>query len=79
MRPGGFPEKRPTSALELMALTRLGKFVIGDKPKGMPKPRAKASASRRNGIAWVGIEQPSVPTGVVARSCPGVACSAAAT
>lgn len=26
------------SALELMALTQLGKFVIGDKPKGMPKP-----------------------------------------
>jgi hypothetical protein len=26
------------SALELMALTRLGKFTLGDKPKGMPKP-----------------------------------------
>ena len=26
------------SALELMALTQLGRFVIGDKPKGMPKP-----------------------------------------
>ena len=26
------------SALELIALTQLGKFVIGDKPKGMPKP-----------------------------------------
>lgn len=26
------------SALELMALTQLGKFSIGDKPKGMPKP-----------------------------------------
>jgi len=26
------------SALELMALTKLGKFVIGDQPKGMPKP-----------------------------------------
>jgi magnesium chelatase subunit H len=26
------------SALELMALTRLGKFVIGEKPQGMPKP-----------------------------------------
>ena len=26
------------SALELMSLTRLGKFAIGDKPKGMPKP-----------------------------------------
>ncbi|MFW6358735.1 MAG: magnesium chelatase subunit H [Chroococcales cyanobacterium] len=26
------------SALELMALTQIGKFVIGDKPKGMPKP-----------------------------------------
>ncbi|MDV3347256.1 magnesium chelatase subunit H [Leptothoe sp. LEGE 181152] len=26
------------SALELMALTHLGKFVIGAKPKGMPKP-----------------------------------------
>ena len=26
------------SALELMSLTKLGKFVIGDKPKGMPKP-----------------------------------------
>ncbi|HHP7232493.1 MAG TPA: magnesium chelatase subunit H, partial [Xenococcaceae cyanobacterium] len=26
------------SALELMSLTRLGKFVIGDKPQGMPKP-----------------------------------------
>jgi magnesium chelatase subunit H len=26
------------SALELMSLTRLGKFIIGDKPKGMPKP-----------------------------------------
>ena len=26
------------SALELMALTCLGKFTIGDKPKGMPKP-----------------------------------------
>ena len=26
------------SALEFMSLTRLGKFVIGDKPKGMPKP-----------------------------------------
>ena len=26
------------SALELMSLTRLGKFVIGEKPKGMPKP-----------------------------------------
>lgn len=26
------------SALELMALTRLGKFAIGEKPKGMPKP-----------------------------------------
>lgn len=25
------------SALELMSLTQLGKFVIGDKPKGMPK------------------------------------------
>jgi magnesium chelatase subunit H len=26
------------SALELMSLNRLGKFTIGDKPKGMPKP-----------------------------------------
>ncbi|WP_103125901.1 magnesium chelatase subunit H [Nostoc cycadae] len=26
------------SALELMSLTKLGDFVIGDKPKGMPKP-----------------------------------------
>jgi len=26
------------SALELMSMTQLGKFVIGDKPKGMPKP-----------------------------------------
>ncbi|MEL7315661.1 MAG: magnesium chelatase subunit H [Cyanobacteria bacterium J06559_3] len=26
------------SALELMALTQLGKFAIGAKPKGMPKP-----------------------------------------
>jgi magnesium chelatase subunit H len=26
------------SALELMSLTRLGQFVIGDRPKGMPKP-----------------------------------------
>ncbi|MGD1809175.1 magnesium chelatase subunit H [Dapis sp. BLCC M126] len=26
------------SALELMALTKLGKFVIGEQPKGMPKP-----------------------------------------
>ncbi|MFZ9738529.1 MAG: magnesium chelatase subunit H [Prochlorotrichaceae cyanobacterium] len=26
------------SALELMALTQIGKFKIGDKPKGMPKP-----------------------------------------
>ncbi|HEY9826610.1 MAG TPA: magnesium chelatase subunit H [Stenomitos sp.] len=26
------------SALELMSLTQLGQFVIGDKPKGMPKP-----------------------------------------
>ncbi len=26
------------SALELMSLTQLGKFVIGDKAKGMPKP-----------------------------------------
>jgi magnesium chelatase subunit H len=26
------------SALELMSLTQLGKFSIGDKPKGMPKP-----------------------------------------
>ncbi len=26
------------SALELMALTKLGNFVIGDQPKGMPKP-----------------------------------------
>ena len=26
------------SALELISLTRLGKFVIGEKPKGMPKP-----------------------------------------
>ena len=26
------------SALELMSLTQLGKFVIGDKPRGMPKP-----------------------------------------
>ena len=26
------------SALELMSLTLLGKFAIGDKPKGMPKP-----------------------------------------
>jgi magnesium chelatase subunit H len=26
------------SALELMSLTRLGQFSIGDKPKGMPKP-----------------------------------------
>ena len=26
------------SALELMSLTRIGKFAIGDKPKGMPKP-----------------------------------------
>jgi len=26
------------SALELMALTQLGKFAIGDQPKGMPKP-----------------------------------------
>ncbi|MEB3226413.1 MAG: DUF3479 domain-containing protein, partial [Synechococcus sp.] len=25
------------SALELMALTRLGKFIIGEQPKGMPK------------------------------------------
>ncbi|OLP18135.1 magnesium chelatase subunit H [Leptolyngbya sp. 'hensonii'] len=26
------------SALELMSLTRLGAFAIGDRPKGMPKP-----------------------------------------
>ncbi|MEN9869623.1 MAG: magnesium chelatase subunit, partial [Cyanobacteriota bacterium] len=26
------------SALELMSLTQLGKFAIGDQPKGMPKP-----------------------------------------
>ena len=26
------------SALELMSLTQIGKFSIGDKPKGMPKP-----------------------------------------
>ena len=26
------------SALELMSLTQLGQFVMGDKPKGMPKP-----------------------------------------
>lgn len=26
------------SALELMSLTKLGQFAIGDKPKGMPKP-----------------------------------------
>jgi magnesium chelatase subunit H len=26
------------SALELMSLTRLGQFVIGDRPQGMPKP-----------------------------------------
>ncbi len=26
------------SALELMSLTQLGKFVIGERPKGMPKP-----------------------------------------
>ncbi|NER21043.1 MAG: magnesium chelatase subunit H [Symploca sp. SIO1C2] len=26
------------SALELMSLTQLGAFIIGDKPKGMPKP-----------------------------------------
>ena len=26
------------SSLELMSLTQLGKFVIGDQPKGMPKP-----------------------------------------
>ncbi|WP_448561867.1 magnesium chelatase subunit H [Trichothermofontia sp.] len=26
------------SALELMSLTRLGKFAIGDRPKGIPKP-----------------------------------------
>lgn len=26
------------SALELMSLTQLGRFAIGDKPKGMPKP-----------------------------------------
>ncbi|MBH8566915.1 magnesium chelatase subunit H [Nostoc sp. CENA67] len=26
------------SALELMSLTKLGNFAIGDKPKGMPKP-----------------------------------------
>lgn len=26
------------SALELMSLTQLGKFAIGDKPRGMPKP-----------------------------------------
>jgi len=26
------------SALELMSLTKLGKFAIGDQPKGMPKP-----------------------------------------
>jgi magnesium chelatase subunit H len=26
------------SALELMSLTRLGRFAIGDQPKGMPKP-----------------------------------------
>jgi len=26
------------SALELLSLTRLGAFAIGDKPKGMPKP-----------------------------------------
>jgi magnesium chelatase subunit H len=26
------------SALELMSLTQLGKFAIGDRPKGMPKP-----------------------------------------
>jgi magnesium chelatase subunit H len=26
------------SALELMSLTQLGQFSIGDKPKGMPKP-----------------------------------------
>ncbi|MEM7757428.1 MAG: magnesium chelatase subunit H [Cyanobacteria bacterium P01_A01_bin.40] len=26
------------SAIELISLTKLGKFVIGDQPKGMPKP-----------------------------------------
>jgi magnesium chelatase subunit H len=26
------------SALELMSLTKIGEFAIGDKPKGMPKP-----------------------------------------
>ncbi|MGB7413113.1 MAG: DUF3479 domain-containing protein, partial [Thermosynechococcaceae cyanobacterium] len=26
------------SALELMSLTQIGKFAIGDQPKGMPKP-----------------------------------------
>ncbi|WP_036487597.1 magnesium chelatase subunit H [Myxosarcina sp. GI1] len=26
------------SAIELISLTKLGKFAIGDKPKGMPKP-----------------------------------------
>jgi magnesium chelatase subunit H len=26
------------SAIELMSLTKIGKFSIGDKPKGMPKP-----------------------------------------
>ena len=26
------------SALELMSLTRLGKFALGDQPQGMPKP-----------------------------------------
>lgn len=26
------------SVIELISLTRLGKFAIGDKPKGMPKP-----------------------------------------
>ena len=46
----------------------------------MPVPtRANASASRSSGIAKVGIEQPSVPRGALARSKSVAACSAAVT
>jgi hypothetical protein len=50
----------------------------GRSPVPVPT-RANASASRSSGIAKLGIEQPSMPRGALARSWSVAACSASVT
>jgi hypothetical protein len=57
---------------------RAARAWSGDRPWPVAT-RAKASARWRSGTACVGIEQPSVPRALRARSKPVAACSAALT